>query len=744
MGDPLLDMAIQAGYFPAPAPAQERTDYQTFLSSQGQGVTAPSQVPSPVASGPVDSPSELGYPGAPGTAAPLAQPSTTVKEGTRVGTSSRGYSEAQMGKVSKADGGLQAQYAQADAKAAAGGKAEADIIKPAYDADRAASQSVAEATVDRIYAQGHAANLQRALADSFAQDEMKMNMEAQAMSDQAKADYVAALADMRATKINPAQWWSNQTPGMKFGTLVTAFVHDFLGAKGIKTSAMDTMNMAIERNINAQVQALKTKGEVAEGFKSLWWMQRNQSASDAEARQRVRGFLLEGVKQQVISNMAQYEAGLATAQGQAAIAAIDKELANTLVNIHRHIDQNALALRNQALELHKAKLMASVQSQSNNIALERLRMEKDQLKAKARADYIGRLVPDTTASGGGRARWIFRQGSGITPDKQGEVLDRLGALTRFSDQAQRFQDLARKVGTLPQNWWKNAQTEEQRQLVQLRDDMAYQLAYADSGKALNQAEVETKKAQFNLDVMFQRGDTAKQIAQSVESQYKAAFAKMAPYVSELKEGDVGYNEVISPALASNTEIPSAIPGNAEALENWMIARGKDKEKTMDQRALEEFTGLVRSPQGQEPEISDPENPSAGPNPHIKDEFKLFEAQYPDQAKRAKITAWGNYTENNPAAVRKMNSPDEYIPRSVANIIRLGDMVEAGGEQAANARKILQHEADAWLRGGPGSEQDYIGALAALQLAQAQGASRPAEQPNTSTGTLPVRRPGDLP
>lgn len=576
MADPLLDMAIQAGYFPAPEapvapPQDERVDYQTFLASQGAGpgVTMPSQVPTPVASGPVDSPSELAVAAAP--TAPQAQPSTTVKEGVRFGTSSRGYSEGQMGKVSKADAGLQGQYAAADAKAAAGGQLEADILGPAANAERAASQSVAEATVDRIYAQGHAANLQRALADSFAQDEMKINMEAQAVSDQAKADYVAALADMRATKINPAQLWSNLTPGMRFGTLVTAFVHDFLGAKGIKTSAMDTLNMAIDRNINAQVQALKTKGDVAEGFKSLWWMQRNQAASDAEARTRVRGFLLEGVKQQVISNMAQYEAGLATAQGQAAIAAIDKELANNLISIHRHIDANALALRNQALELHKAKLQAAIQSQSISLQREQLQMQKDQMAAKAAAEYRGRLVPDITASGGGRARWIMREN--VPDTDKSAVLKRMGALGSFADKATRFQELFREEGgKLSQQWWKRPMTERERQLVQLRDDMAYELAYADSGMALNAQEIQTKKDQFLISDSFMRGGSEQQIAQGIENNYKRTFAKMAPFVHELKEGDLGYNAVISPAIAANAGVSEGQIGVPETLEANKTAR----------------------------------------------------------------------------------------------------------------------------------------------------------------------------
>jgi hypothetical protein len=96
-------------------------------------------------------------------------------------------------------------------------------------------------------------------------------------------------------------------------------------------------------------------------------MQRNQSASDTEARARVRSFLLDGAKQAVIANMAPYESALASAQGKAAIAKIDEELAKSYIDVYRHIDSNALALRQQAISKWQTQVNASLESQANSI-----------------------------------------------------------------------------------------------------------------------------------------------------------------------------------------------------------------------------------------------------------------------------------------------------------------------------------------------------------------------------------------
>lgn len=667
----LLSWAKQAGFFPD-LPGTSGVD-PTFTPS------APQFTPDSTAN---LMPGELTPP-----SAPQAQPSPDFPVGNgalknKIGTSQseRGFSPEKYTQVDKTSSSLDKDYAAAEKMGQQQGMAGVDELRAANSAEVEAKKAEIAAGAEKITAQGRQAVLMQGLQDSFAQDEAKMNMEAQAMSDQAKADYMTALGDLRASRVDPGQLWGNMTPGVRFGTLVTAFVHDFLGAKGIKTSAMDTLNMAIDRNIASQVQAIKTKGEVAEGFKSLWWMQRNQAASDAEARARVRGFLLEGVKQQVVANMAQYESGLATAQGQSAIAAIDKEMANNMIQIHRHIDQNVLQLRNQALEEWKAKLQASIASQGISLQREQMQYQRDAAAAKAQADYRGRLVPDTTASGGGKARWIIREN--IPDTDKSDVLNRMGSLTSFSDKATRFQELYRQAGgKLSQTWWKRPMTEQERQLVQLRDDMAYELAYADSGKALNQQEIQTKKEQFLLSDNFMRGGTERQIAQGIENNYKRTYAKMAPFVTELKDGDLGYNAVISPAIAANSGVASGQIGVPETAEASRIARKGSMEtgprELATQALAREDKWVAAAPDTMK---------KMGVGEEAVNDWETFKARNPDQVNRygRSYDAAGKDTTPVDAQGRPLSAPEETVakvPAAGAAMVALKKQALDGDAQA---------------------------------------------------------------
>lgn len=367
----LLGLARQAGYLPeekgaeepgAPMPEEVHQDYREFVP-KAMGYE-------PGSEGVIDM--ERPGPGMP-------QVPSTISKGQSASVSNRGFDAGAYNQVAATKPGLYGDLARADATADENGEPMLAAETGAHASKVAAAANEAKANVDAIHQEGVDALLMQKLQDDFGVEEAKINARAAALSNQAKADYLTSLNDFRASRVDPSQLWHNMTGGERFGTLVSAFVHDFLGARGINTSAMSTFNKAIDRNIDAQLQAIKTKGEAAEGFKSLWYMQRNQSASDAEARARVRGFLLDGAKQAVIANMAPYKAALASAQGQAAIAKINEEFSKNLVDIYKHIDSNSVALRSQAIDIWKTNVNAAIESRAVSVreAQERREAKKD-------------------------------------------------------------------------------------------------------------------------------------------------------------------------------------------------------------------------------------------------------------------------------------------------------------------------------------------------------------------------------
>lgn len=420
--DDLLSLGRAAGYIPD----SEQLSPPVEAPMQG-GLTPPEPLTSaPAETGPVSP----GYP-------------TNRSAGMAMGY--RGYSEDQAKKVNKTRPGLNRDLAQADLDAKNAASPQFEAAEMAADSGRGAATNLANAAAQKIKGEGENAAVMQRLYDDFSMEEAKANAAATAQSNQSKADYLASLADFRASRVDPSQLWHNMTGGERFGTLMAAFVHDFLGARGINTSTMNTLNKAIDRNIDAQVQGIKTKGEVAEGFKSLWYMQRNESASETEARARVRGFLLEGAKQAIVSNMAQYESALASAQGQAAVAKIDEELSKNLIDIYRHVDQNSLARRNQAIDQWKTRLSASIEQQNVSLRAQELELQKKELDdknkaldAKNKTSIMPIYDPET-----GAPRWYFIPG--VSETLQNEMLQSMQGAAELNHSFQQLRELARKA-----------------------------------------------------------------------------------------------------------------------------------------------------------------------------------------------------------------------------------------------------------------------------------------------------------
>lgn len=523
----LLMMGQEAGYLPKPS----QTDQPAPMS---QGLTPPDvNLQSPPASPAPQGPTSIG-----------------------MSQSQRGFSGDAYNRIEQTKPGLNRDMAMADAQAAQGAERDRSILDSTRGPSIEAEKMKADAEVGKIRAQGEQALVMQRLQDGFAVEEAKINAEATAASNQAKADYLAALADFRAAKVDPGQLWGKMSGFDRFGMLATAFVHDFLGAKGIHTSAMDTFNKAIDRNIDAQIQGIKTKGEVAEGFKSLWYMQRNQSASDAEARARVRGFLLEGAKQQVIANMAQYESALASAQGQAAIAKIDEELGKSLIEVYRHADANALALRNQALDKWRTQVNASLEQQSQALRRQEIGLKAKELAIKTAPEA---LIPIYSPESG-KAEWAFNPLLKLSDTERAAVRDQFSATETVKKDLAELETLAKsgKVFDLIKGT-RLAGTDSQRyDALALR--VAHGMIKAFGEKATDQDVADMIKS-FRHPTSFNAADTAVLIASTKQQMLRHTDSLVGTYAVDIPkeaQGMFGQSARTSTFDASQTEARNTI------------------------------------------------------------------------------------------------------------------------------------------------------------------------------------------
>jgi hypothetical protein len=653
----------QESYYDMEEPGEVRQDFRTWVPQQ-LGYEPAYETPAPTPTAPAPAPESTGS-------------STSVG----VSQSHRGFSPSKWAEVSETDKELNADLAASEQDAQ---NREDRMVAPqvmAAESNVLAEKARAEAEIQGIRAKGEQALVMQRLQDEFAVEEAKANAEAQAMANKSKLDYMEALADFRASRVDPAQLWGHMTGGERFGTLVTAFVHDFLGAKGINTSAMATFNKAVDRNIDAQVMAIKTKGEVAEGFKSLWWMQRNQSASDAEARARVRGFLLEGTKQAVIANMTKYEAGLASAQGQKALAEIDAELAKNLVEIYKHSDDNALSLRNQAITKWQTKLQNSMESWANAIRAKEAETSRRRQQKEEKPEAM-RLIHDPET---GEAVGYFQPGVG---DKEQEKATELFIDAKVtSDSMNQLRELVRNskpvIDPLGGTRFQNT---DQQKFDALSTKLAHQMVKA-MGERATEPDVQQMLKAMRPNSYMNMADAEKVIAFMQANVLAPAQAAYSGYAYDLPEG--------SPLRQIKAGKSTSILNQARTEAHFTAEPPPPTQNEKDrQKAIEGISG----PQGRQPYNGENSELSKAHKKALEFDPSLFA---PDET--VKVDGPGGYT----MAEGKKKRPVYQFERNMVELRRLA----RNGD--TKARDHLVNLAVPYLNNLPGKDDES--AFAALML-----------------------------
>jgi hypothetical protein len=567
------------------------------------GADAP---PSPAPSEPVTSPGP--------------QPVTTkVKAGSSVGTS--GFSAGKNAQVRRGPGSaLDQRIAAINAAAPEQAAAAVAPFQEATDAQQAAAQLEIDATAKHILAEGHQKKLLADLQNQYDGQTNELIATEQGRAQEAKANYVSALNEFRAARGNPAQLWDNMSGGEQLGTLAVAFVQDFLGSQGIHTSAMSTLNKAIDRNIDAQVRAIQQKGQVAEGFKTLWDMQMAESSSMEETRKRMRGFMLESAKTAIESHMSQFDAALATAKGQAMIAKLDQELAKNIFDVNKHQDAMTSARINQELQRYGDELRASMESARISVAREANRIERDKMKAQqGPGDPYAGLIFDTSDSGQGAARWEFN--SDIKDSARDKYRESQASTDHITKLSREYQSLARQFGQhglTSGTRWSDDKTERLRaiagEITQLR-------ALALTGKAANETELKMIKSATPQDLFAGRLNIAPVIAQTERHMRDQLEAQRRQIARPLHEKDP----------RRTLSVPSEKFGEVEHKESQLIETSEADKKDIQRAVLEGRLKLLEKHGAYEPVSS--ETPS-----DVRKDHEQFLAEHPDLAAAAKTQA----------------------------------------------------------------------------------------------------------
>lgn len=356
-------------------------------------------------------------------------------------------------------------------------------------------------------------------------------------ADKAHADYRTALADYQAAKVNPRQLWENAGAGGQFAMMVTAFAHDFLGAKGIQTSGMDTINKAIQNNINAQVENIRKKGDVANGFKALWDMQRAQSATDAEARQRMQGFYLAAMSNEIEAKLGSYDSDLALAKAQSAKAKLmDEQVKNDLL-VRQHIDTSANQRATNRVHMYAAELQASSAKYTADAHLQAAKIAADKGK---QGPLVG-LIRNTTPEGKNVA--IRRLNPEIKPEKAAEIQEQTSKVLHTSSAMQNLIDLQAQIDKTPPtdiSALKKLQSEEQRAAEQVRQLVRNSLLYDNTGKAINEQEMKIQNDMVSKKDWWTNGDNVRALALYAKYNLDKQNEILGQVSTEILPGDPAY------------------------------------------------------------------------------------------------------------------------------------------------------------------------------------------------------------
>lgn len=351
------------------------------------------------------------------------------------------------------------------------------------------------------------------LQRQFADEEAQAHQATQAIEQQALNDYRGQVQQYQAMHVNPGQLWQDMGTGGRVGSVLAVAVHDFLGAKGIRTSAMDSLNKAIDRNIDAQVANIQKQGQVTEHFGQLYRFAVAQSASEAEVRTRMRGFYLAAAEKEILANLAQYDAPIAQAKAMEARALIADQFQRDITQLQQMTAQRLDAVRGDLLQKRGQDLSAAVQRAQ-------LKWEKDKFGMEQAIAAQGAPVTDANVyvqpgAGGPDAPFVARGmiRTDITDAQKGDLLERTAAYRTMIRETKELNDLIAKHGAVYGGPWADKINDQEKREIQIKATrIAYNAAYARSGKQTAEKELEAFKEQYPIEKWTTRGGVDKILA----------------------------------------------------------------------------------------------------------------------------------------------------------------------------------------------------------------------------------------
>lgn len=453
---------------------------------------------------------------APTSFTPALQPGQSQSQSGS--SSTRQFSEDNYSKISKKASDLDKRNAIARDKANAEGNRIAGEFNAASAEERAAIGQQTEAEAAKNDATGRGYSEMAALGRQTATEIKAIHDKASADAAADKAKYQQSLAEWQSMHVDPGRLWKSWNTGEKVGAIATAFVQGFLGAKGIQTHGWDFVEKGIDRDIQAQMEEIRKKGQVTEGFKTLWEMTRAQSASDMEAATKMRGYYLADMENQVKAEVSKYDSNVLRANGAAALAKVAQERAKNDFAVSKQTDDNYSAEAQRNTQVHIANINAAIENSRTAEARAERQDRAAAERAKAEAEVKKKLLPDINPSGGGKMAYVMIRGS---EKEQQDAREEITNIAHMNADIREFRALVRK-GNGAQSGVAQEQLNdtEQKKLRALALSIIAIKKKIETGMAASAAEMAALESRYPIEHFTTRGD-----ANQVETLWAGAEAR---------------------------------------------------------------------------------------------------------------------------------------------------------------------------------------------------------------------------
>lgn len=342
------------------------------------------------------------------------------------------------------------------------------------------------------------------------------------------------LQDYMTTQVDPGMMWKNMTGGEKAGSGLAVFASAFLGAKGIDTPVMTMLDKALDRNIDAQLQNINIKGRALDEQGKMVQMVREQSASDLEAKLRLKDMALESGKYAIAAQMSQFGSKLAELKGQEVISNIEQNQLKFRQDLVKERTQQEQNITGQEITKRGQELDAAARARSAKLEEDKFAYAKqkdEDAKKAAQLDETG-LIWDTSRGGTG----VWRAYKDIGETQTNKIRAANSFRTESINLLQEAREIKKRLdGGLYSGPNANAlRNADEVRMVQLSNTAKANIARARSGLTVNEHEIKQLEESVPFDTWTTNNnfeEAASGMQQILKSEIESdlnTFAKKVP------------------------------------------------------------------------------------------------------------------------------------------------------------------------------------------------------------------------